>query len=215
MTKMMWRVPLLLAAAGALGACSSVAPRQMPPVAVVSTVEPAMETARLAVLDIQRDWSFQGRVAISKGREGGNGRIEWQQQGDAYRVSLSAPVTRQSWTLTGGEGRQARLDGLQGGPRSGDDVDQLLLQATGWVIPVAQLHSWVRGQAAPEGPAADYLGYDAQGRPRLLRQQGWQIDYLDWYPDQEGLPALPRHIEAVSGDAKVRLIVDSWGADGK
>src|SRR3546814_11697571 len=46
--------------------------------------------------------SFSGRVALSGGsRGGGTGRIEWQQAGDRYRVTLSAPVSRQSWRLSG------------------------------------------------------------------------------------------------------------------
>ncbi|WP_269790239.1 lipoprotein insertase outer membrane protein LolB [Stenotrophomonas sp. Iso1] len=218
-TIMMWRAPLVLLVAGALGACSSVSTRQKAPVAAeverVSEQAMAAEQVRQATLRAQPEWSFQGRVAISKGRNGGNGRIDWQQQNERYRVSLSAPVTRQSWQLTGGAGEQARLEGLEGGPRGGDDASQVLLQATGWEIPVEQLPDWVRGLPAQMAGAPDHQGFDADGRPRVLRQQGWQVDYLDWYPAEAGRPSLPRRIEAVNGDAKVRLIVDEWGAGGQ
>lgn len=216
MTAMTWRwmvVPLL---AGALAGCGSLATRQPAPSAPVhSTIEPAVETARLAVLDTVPAWSFQGRVAISKGRNGGNGRIDWQQRGDAYQVSLAAPVTRQSWQLSGGAGQVVRLDGLEGGPRSGAEAGELLRQATGWDIPVAQLAAWVRGMRAADAAAPTYLGYDAAGLPRVLEQGGWRIDYLDWYPQDAVRPALPRRIEAVNGDAKVRLIVDEWSMGGQ
>ncbi|MGE4459776.1 MAG: lipoprotein insertase outer membrane protein LolB [Stenotrophomonas sp.] len=216
MTAMTWRwmvVPLL---AGALAGCGALATRQPAPSAPVhSTIEPAVETARLAVLDTVPAWSFQGRLAISKGRNGGNGRIDWQQRGDAYQVSLAAPVTRQSWQLSGGAGQVVRLDGLEGGPRSGADAGELLRQAAGWDIPVAQLAAWVRGMRAADAAAPTYLGYDAAGLPRVLEQGGWRIDYLDWYPQDAGRPALPRRIEAVNGDAKVRLIVDEWSMGGQ
>lgn len=216
MTTMTWRwmvVPLL---AGALAGCGSLATRQpAPSTPVHSTIEPAVETARLAVLDTVPAWSFQGRVAISKGRNGGNGRIDWQQRGDAYQVSLAAPVTRQSWQLSGGAGQVVRLDGLEGGPRSGAEAGELLRQATGWDIPVAQLAAWVRGMRAADAAAPTYLGYDAAGLPQVLEQGGWRIDYLDWYPQDAGRPALPRRIEAVNGDAKVRLIVDEWSMGGQ
>ena len=196
-----------------LAGCSPLATRQAAPAAeVYGTTEPALESARLAVLELAENaqWSVQGRVAVSKGRNGGSGRIDWQQQGPAYQVSLAAPITRQSWQLQGGDGQPARLDGLQGGPRSGDDVTELLRQATGWEIPVRQLAAWLRGMPAAEAAAPDYRGYDRDGRPRVLRQDGWQIDYLEWYPADGERPALPRRIEAVNGDAKVRLIVDEW-----
>ena len=219
MNMMMWRAPLVLLVAGALGACSSVSTRQKAPVAAeverVSEQAQAAEQARQAALRAQPEWSFQGRVAISKGRNGGNGRIDWQQQNGTYRISLSAPVTRQSWQLTGGAGQQARLEGLDGGPHGGDDASQVLLQATGWEIPVEQLPDWVRGLPAQMAGTPDHQGFDADGRPRVLRQQGWQVDYLDWYPAEAGRPSLPRRIEAVNGDAKVRLIVDEWGAGGQ
>lgn len=215
MNTLMWRIPLVLVAAAALGACGSVGTKQKAPVAAevaqVSAAAQAAEQARQAAVRAQSQWSFQGRVAISKGKNGGNGRIDWQQQAQDYRISLAAPVTRQSWQLSGGPGQPARLDGLEGGPRAGDDAGLVLLQATGWEIPVAQLPDWVRGLSAQDAVAPDHLGFDAEGRPRVLRQQGWQVDYLDWYPAEAGRPSLPRRIEAVNGDAKVRLIVDEWG----
>ena len=91
-----------------------------------------------------------------------------------------------------------------------DGAGQVLAEATGWEIPVEQLPDWVRGLPAQGAIAPEHLGFDAEGRPRVLRQQGWQVDYLDWYPAEAGRPALPRRIEAVNGDAKVRLIVDEW-----
>ncbi len=214
----MWRGVVALLLAGVLAACGSVPKRQKAPVAAevaeVSAQACAAEQARQAALRALPDWSFHGRAAISKGRNGGNGRIEWLQHGDRYEVALAAPVTRQSWRLGGGAGEPARLEGLEGGPRSGDDAGQLLLQATGWEIPVEQLAQWVRGMPAAAG-TPEHLGFDAEGRPRVLRQQGWRIDYLDWYPAGPEQPSLPRRIEAVSGDAKVRLIIDAWGTGGQ
>lgn len=214
-----WQAPLVLLVATGLSACGSVSTKQAAPVpaevAEVSAQAQAAEQARQSTLRAQPDWAFQGRVAINKGRNGGNGRIDWQQQGAGYQISLAAPVTRQSWQLSGGAGQPARLEGLDGGPRSGDDAGQVLLQATGWEIPVDQLPDWVRGLPAQGAQAPDHLGFDAEGRPRVLRQQGWQVDFLDWYPAEAGRPSLPRRIEAVNGDAKVRLIVDEWSAGGQ
>jgi len=209
MTAAAWRAAAVLLVVGALAGCSTLATRQAAPQDVAFTAEPALETARQTVLELSPQWSFQGRVAVSKGRNGGSGRIDWQQQGDAYQVSLAAPVTRQSWQLRGGGGQAVRLDGLQGGPRSGGDAGELLLQATGWEIPVQQLAAWVRGMPAT-GMQAARRGFDADGLPRVLQQGQWRIDYLDWYPQDGEHPPLPRRIDAVNGDAKVRLIVDEW-----
>ncbi|MCC7634718.1 lipoprotein insertase outer membrane protein LolB [Stenotrophomonas rhizophila] len=208
-----------LAMALSLSACVSLGERKAPaaPV-VVSTVSAAAqqaEAARVAALQAQPQWSFQGRVAINKGRNGGNGRIDWQQQSRQYVVELSAPVTRQSWKLTGDSHHEGgRLEGLDGGPREGEDAQQVLLEATGWDIPVNQLPAWVRGLVADDAAPAEQVERDGEGRPRRVRQMGWDIQYLDWYPAEGGRPVLPRRIEAVNGDAKVRLVVDSWVLGG-
>lgn len=208
--------PLLLLAAGlALSACTSVGTQKAPPPDVAYTVSPAAEraeAARVQALRAQPDWEFQGRVAVSKGRNGGSGRIDWSQQGDAYQVQLSAPVTRQSWRLHGDAGGGAgRLEGLEGGPREGSDAHVLLLDATGWDIPVNQLPDWTRGLVLA-GSDESGLQRDVDGRPRRLQQAGWDVQYLEWYPAGEGRQALPRRIEASSGDARVRLVIDQWGA---
>lgn len=209
--------PLWLAAGMALvlSACTSVGPQKTAAPDVAYTVSPAAEraeAARVQALRAQPDWSFQGRVAVSRGKEGGSGRIDWAQQGSAYQVQLSAPVTRQSWRLLGDTARgNGRLEGLQGGTREGEDAGQLLQEATGWDIPVNQLPDWVRGLVLQaEGERG--VQRDAEGRPRRLQQAGWDVQYLEWLPADGERPALPRRIEAVRGDAKVRLVMDEWNA---
>lgn len=219
MTHSILRAPLLALALFSLTACTSMGPRKAPSsdeVAEVPEGARQAEVARQATLRALPEWSFSGRVAVSRGRDGGNGRIEWQQQGSGYEIQLAAPVTRQSWRLSGDSTRPgARLEGLDGGPRGADDAQQLLLQATGWDIPVGPLSDWVRGLAAAEGEAPQHLGSDIEGRPRRLLQRGWNIEFMDWHPAEAetGRPALPRRIEASRGDARVRLIVDQWNLE--
>ncbi|PPT93686.1 lipoprotein localization factor LolB [Xanthomonas arboricola pv. arracaciae] len=196
-----------------LSACVSVPRGQGGGAAVVEQVSEGAreaEAARQAWLQAHPAWSFQGRVAISKGSNGGSGRIDWQQDGAKYRVQLSAPVTRQSWVLTGDTASGGgRLEGLDGGPRSGPDAEQVLLEATGWTIPVNQMPDWVRALRIAD-VGAERADLDAAGRPRTVQQDGWTIDFLAWAPAGAGQPELPQRIEARNGEAKVRLLVDQW-----
>lgn len=172
--------------------------------------DPVQARANDARREALANWNLSGRIAVSTGSRGGSGRIDWQQQAAGYVVELSAPVTRQSWKLTGDSHHEGgRLEGLEGGTREGEDAQQVLLEATGWDIPVNQLPDWVRGLVADAAPV-ELIERDGEGRPRRVQQMGWEIQYLDWYPAEAGRPVLPRRIEAVNGDAKVRLVVDSW-----
>ncbi len=206
-----WTATCLIAGCAlSLGGCAGVSTRSTPPPLTGEALAERV-SARDAWMSQFETWSFSGRAAVRKGKQGGNGRIEWTQH-DArrYSVSLSAPVTRQSWRLDGDLHSEAgRLEGLDGGPREGEFAEELLREATGWDVPLQQLGRWVRGAPASEMPV-ESIAYDAQGRPSRLRQAGWMVRYVAWRAGPAGQPDLPTEIEAESGDAQVRLILEEW-----
>ncbi|MFT4255816.1 MAG: lipoprotein insertase outer membrane protein LolB [Pseudoxanthomonas sp.] len=188
-----------------LSACATQTRKPVPPPVDAAAAE-QQQLARETLLRQRPQWSLSGRVALSRGNNGGSGRIEWRQDGDNTQVSLSAPITRQSWQLTA-DARGARLDGLEGGTRTGADAAILLRETTGWEIPVEALSDWLRGLRAPH-PAPEAATYDEQGRLSRLQQDGWTIDYR--WSATATVPALPTRIDAAKGDAKVKLLVDAW-----
>lgn len=184
-----------------LASCATTSPSPLPP------------TASAEVLDAQRgqvlEWSLAGRIAIANGRKGGSGRIDWQQEAGRYVISLSAPVTRQSWRLTG-DALGARLEGVEGGTREGADVEQLLREATGWEIPVGALGNWMRGiGAAAHEYGVVKVAYGPDNLPLRLEQAGWTVEYANWTPVAHG-PLLPTRLVATQGQVKVRLVMDAW-----
>jgi outer membrane lipoprotein LolB len=192
-------VALILTLAG----CVSQAPR--PPAVPVDRAQAEAADRERALI---QEWSLSGRIAVSNGNQGGSGRIDWRQAGERYTVSLSAPITRQSWRLSGDPGG-ARLEGVEGGPRESPDVEAMLYETTGWDIPVRALADWVRGVgAAPAEFGEARVVYGAGGRPARLEQSGWVIDYTQW--QDAGQPVLPTRLVATRGQAKVRLVVDQW-----
>ncbi len=166
------------------------------------------QEAREALLAEPAEWRLSGRVAVSGGGDGGNGRLQWRHQPDHDRVEIQAPVTRQSWRLDVRPG-QARLDGLDGGPRLGSDAVELLEREVGWLLPLRQLGHWVRGVRAP-GVAE--IEFAADGLPYRLDQDGWTIEYRDW--QRELQPPLPRKVFAQRGERRIRLLIDDWQVDG-
>ncbi|HEY5972486.1 MAG TPA: lipoprotein insertase outer membrane protein LolB [Pseudoxanthomonas sp.] len=205
---------MMLFAGMLLAGCATRMPRSElpPPLSDPQSIKAAEadQSQRAQWLHPHRQWSFEGRVAINNAGKGGNGRIDWRQEGARYVVSLSAPVTRQSWRLSGDTHSEAgRLEGLEGGPREGEDAEALLLEATGWDIPVNALAEWVRGLPA-EGFPSEGQSFSSEGRLRSVEQAGWRIEYLEWFDSVGGQPTMPRRIEASRGTAKVRLIIDQW-----
>ncbi len=196
-----------------LAGCQTVA---MKPVVVDPAAAQAAQRAREAALGLAAgdcavpNWSMAGRVALSNGRDGGSGRVEWLQGDGRMQVSLSAPITRQSWVLAIDQG-EATLDGVPNGPLSGRDPGALLRAATGWDIPVAALGCWVRGAHADVARfGTPRVEFGADLLPMRVAQGGWVVDYDDWKADPvSGLP-MPGRINAQRGEDRVRLVVDRW-----
>ncbi|MDI1254448.1 lipoprotein insertase outer membrane protein LolB [Thermomonas sp.] len=203
-----------------LAACQSMPPAAAPTNVLVGDAQvraaKLAQKARIAALGLGQvacdapAWTMLGRVALSNGKDGGSGRIEWTQGAGRTEVTLSAPVTRQSWTLTA-DADGVALEGVSGGPLRGTDAGQLLRQSTGWEIPVAALGCWLRGAPAESGAmgeASSVFGIDT----RLLRieQGGWVIDYSNWQPDPDSGVELPTRINAEQASNRVRLVVDRW-----
>jgi outer membrane lipoprotein LolB len=176
--------------------------------AVPADLAAQRQGARETVLTAHPQWTLRGRAALSNGHDGGSGRVDWRQDGPRYVVALSAPITHQSWRMSG-DAASARLEGLPSGARVGSDAEALLRDATGWVIPVSALASWVRGTADRGLPPA-VLSYGPDGRLARLRQAGWTIDYSNWQPHPSLGIDLPARVDAIQGDARVRLVIDQW-----
>ena len=56
------------------------------------------------------------------------------------------------------------------------------------------------------------VDYDVQNLPAVIEQAGWKVEYRDWLADRD--PPLPRKLFASRGNARVRVVVDSWKFDG-
>lgn len=206
-------VLLLVGCATRVGPRPSAPPADAPvaPAAPVDAAPPidspeafAALAARDAILAPRDRWTLRGRMALARGAEGGTLAVVWRQAGASFEATLSAPVTGRQWRLRG-DATGAWLEGLEGGPRAGPDAETLLLEATGWRLPVQQMPDWVRGRRGA-GPI-DGLAVDADGRPRQFRQGDWTLRYRDWWP---GDPALPRRVFAETEGASVRLVVTGW-----
>ncbi|MGV8923576.1 MAG: lipoprotein insertase outer membrane protein LolB [Thermomonas sp.] len=207
----------------ALAACQSLPPASVPTNVLVGEAQvqaaKQVQQARISALGLGNaacdvpGWVMSGRVALSNGKDGGSGRIEWSQGTGRTEVTLSAPVTRQSWTLMA-NADGVTLEGVSGGPLRGDDAGQLLRQSTGWEIPVTALGCWLRGAPADtDGMGKANLIFGTDMRLLRIEQGGWVIDYSNWQQDPASGVELPTRISAEQASNRVRLVVDRWGEE--
>lgn len=200
-TSRCWSVTWLVAFTLLLTACASPAPR-----GVTSSPERAYET-RLARMESWETWGFSGRLGMDDGRDGGSGRLDWLTEGEAARLQFRGALGQGAWQLDV-DAAQASLELSDGSIRQAPNVDMLVMQEIGWVLPVAALSWWVRGLAWPGDGGPQALQLNDDGTPAELEQLGWRVSYQR-YADHAG-ERLPSRLQARNGDRQVKLAVSRW-----
>ena len=168
-------------------------------------VTPTLETWQSPTATQFSDWQFNGRVSLVQEEQGWHAGISWQEHGDQFQLQISGPLGQEAFRLTGNPAGVI-LEDKKGKKTSARDANSLLLQTTGWSLPVNGLRYWVRGLVVPGEKARERR--DLQGRLLELEQSGWSINYSRYhFVDDLGWPA---KLQLVRDDVSVRLVIDKW-----
>ena len=166
------------------------------------------QTERETKLASNRHWTITAHIGVSDGKDGGSGELVWKKDGDKYDFTVHAPVTGKTWKLSG-DASHASLEGVDPQPDLDSNPERLLKQRLGWDVPLSKLGAWARGLRAPDSQAQ--MQFDAQNLPVVIEQDGWKVEYRDWYADRT--PPLPRKLFATRGAAHVRMSIENWSID--
>jgi outer membrane lipoprotein LolB len=156
--------------------------------------------------DLDR-WQASGRIGVSGPESGGSGSFSWAQRGSRADIQIRGPVGVGSVLI------ELRGDGPKPNLllRTGDG--QTLEAAAAWreletrlgaSVPAGQLRYWMLGLAAP----GEHRWIEAGDGAASLEQDGWRIDYQRF--STEPGARVPVRLQATSGDARVRIVVDRW-----
>ena len=184
----MRRVTMLCAAA-ALSACATTPPPGAP--------------VPLPFRSVQSHFEAGGRLAARNGEQAVHGKFTWQHAPERDRWDFFSPLGQVVARLNR-DGRSATLVTADGSEIV-EPIESLLARMLGMAVPVAALPRWIQaGVAASE----DVREFDALGRPARIVDDGWQVRYLAYAspaPD-----ARPSSLEVSRGEARLKLVIDSW-----
>lgn len=193
------RVPILslLVLAALLAGCAATGSRQLPDLSDWET--------RKAYLEHTDEWEFAGRIGVSAGSEGFNGKLWWRQDGDVFRARISGPIGIGTIFING-DGPEVTLTERDGTVTELMDAEAELRYRYGWTIPVTSLRFWTLGIPDPSSPAD--VEFNEEGQMSELSQREWQVTIGQYV--EGGGQAMPRRLTAVSDDIRVRLVIDGW-----
>lgn len=161
--------------------------------------------ARKAYLERADEWEFAGRIGVSAGDDGFNGKLWWRQDGVVFRARISGPLGVGTIFING-DHRELTLTDSDGAITELDDAERDLRERYGWTIPVSSLRFWALG--IPDPATVAELGFNEAGQVETLQQRQWQVT-IGQYAEGGG-QVMPRRLTAVSGDMRVRLVIDNW-----
>jgi outer membrane lipoprotein LolB len=161
--------------------------------------------ARTRTLASLMDWQFKGRIGVSTGNEGFNGELRYSQIDNGFRAMVSGPLGFGTIRLEG-YGRSITVIDKDGEEWILTDPEIDLHNMYGWTIPVTNLRFWVLGIPNPTMPADTEFNED--GLLVSLKQDTWLIK-ITQYRDGGG-QLMPRRLSAISGENKIRLVIDNW-----
>jgi outer membrane lipoprotein LolB len=147
-----------------------------------------------------------GQITQQQKTKAFSASVVWQQQGDAYHISIFGPLGADMTQLQG-NATQAVLTTSKHQKIAGQNPEQLLETELGWSLPVSNLYYWVRGIPAPNAPSTP--SFDHYHHLSTLTQQGWQIQYLRYTAVGHHYD-LPSKIFISRPNLKLRLIISQW-----
>lgn len=160
---------------------------------------------RQALLSETTRWEFSGRIGVSAGDEGFNGKLWWWQRDEYFRANLSGPLGVGTVRIDGA-GPAITVTDKDGEVVEMQDAETDLRLRYGWTIPVSSLRFWALGIPDPSSAAQTNVGED--GLLTSLEQGGWTVTINEYR--EGGGQSMPRRLLATNDNARVRLVIDDW-----
>ncbi len=147
-------------------------------------------------------FALNGRIAVRYDSSRHSAGLRWVHRPQTDEILLLAPLGQTAARIY----RDATGARLESGDQyhQAEDVEALMQQVLGWHFPLAGMHYWVLGLAAPGSRAQ--IERDPEGRVEVLHQDGWEVRYLRYASDQPD--SLPTRLQLSCDQLQVQLLID-------
>ena len=157
-------------------------------------------------------WEIHARAAIFVEQEVYQVGINWQRELDLFVIVIEAPFGQGVFRIESnqsGDGRPSIKLSLPDEQVFYDEsAEALLVKFFGWPIPVSGLKSWIKG--LPLRDTEYDFDLQADGRLKSLRQDGWLINYLEYFTGDHMSKGLPRKMYLKHANLALKIVIDRW-----
>lgn len=192
---------LLFTVLALLSACSTVPIQTKPDDAALERIW----QQRQAQLRTIHSWQIIGRIAVKTADDAWTATLNWQQQGDEYRIRILAAF-HGVYEIKQSAGRFSITTPENERVEAGN-AESLMREHLGWILPVGAMKHWIRGlpdQGLPISgrrlsPTAELLG---------LEQQGWNVALSLYKPYKKY--RFPGKLILTNDNAKITILANEW-----
>lgn len=179
----------------------------------VLSKQPPVETPlnmseREQQLTAMQQFSLQASVGVKSPAESISGNLRWQQKNNTeYHARLSNFLGISLFELTqDGSGSEIQIKGES---YRAADTSTLLLQLSGWSMPLQDMPLWLRGLPGSNGRDVQRDEFGRIVSFNLTDSTGiiWQLEYQSFFSDSL---ALPKRILLSSSDSQIKVVIRSW-----
>jgi len=156
------------------------------------------------------DFNLLGRISIQNRNERFSGSFRWQHLAISDEILLFTPLGQAVAEITKDqEGVRLITSKLEAFYAA--NVESLTEEILGWRLPLSGLQYWIQGTHSPVTAAEKDL--DDKNQVIAIRQDGWKIQFNSYAPAQSNQIPLPRTLDLVFENLRIRLVVDDWKAE--
>ena len=169
---------------------------------------PLSSNLREQQLLAMQQFTLQASVGIKTPADSISGNLRWQQQDNAqYQARLSNGLGISLFELT--DSALGSTISIKGETYHAADTSTLLLQLSGWSMPLHDMPLWLRGLPGSKGRNIRRDEFDRVTAFELTDSTGivWQLQYQRFFPDSL---ALPQRVLLKSSDSQIKIVIRSW-----
>jgi outer membrane lipoprotein LolB len=147
------------------------------------------------------DFDLVGRIAARYSADAFTGNLSWRHAESGDDLIISTPFGQGVARIVR-EGEAVQLTTAENKSYRAPDAESLTERTLGFRLPLEGLADWVQGRPSPGSPAKVEKGDD--GRPRLIEQRDWRIEYQEY----EG--SRPYRLRLTYPNVELRLAIMQW-----